>query len=151
MGEVRFYRLAGEGEEGILPILLERVLGRGQRAVVRGQGQEVLERIDRHLWSYRQDSFLPHARAGGPHDADQPILLTQGREAPNGAQVLLLVDGARVDTSEAERFEMIVRLFGHEGIETAREDWRAVTDAGLEAVFWAQENGKWMEKARSGG
>lgn len=151
MGEIRFYRLGEEGVDGTLPLLLERVLARGQRALVRAGMAEALPRLDARLWTYAPGSFLPHGIAGGPHDADQPVLLTTGTGS-NGADVLFLTDGARVDPAEADDFAMIVRLFEDrdgEAVAQAREDWRAVTQAQKEAVFWAREGGKWVEKARS--
>lgn len=151
MGEIRFYRLGEEGVDGMLPLLLERVLARGQRAMVRAGVAEAISRLDERLWTFSDGSFLPHGIAGGPHDADQPVLLTT-EGGSNGADVLFLTDGARVDPSEADGFAMIVRLFEERddhAVELAREDWRAVTAAKKEAVFWAKEDGKWVEKARS--
>jgi DNA polymerase-3 subunit chi len=151
MGEIRFYRLGEEGVDGTLPLLLERVLARGQRALVRVGAEEALPRLDARLWTYAQGSFLPHGIKGGPHDPDQPVLLTTDT-GDNGADVLFLTDGARVNPAEADDFAMIVRLFeerDEEAVAVARQDWRAVTEAQKEAVFWAREDGKWVEKARS--
>jgi DNA polymerase-3 subunit chi len=35
-------------------------------------------------------------------------------------------------------------------LATARDDWRAVRAAGLPAAYWAQERGRWVEKAAAG-
>ena len=43
---------------------------------------------------------------------------------------------------------------GHdeEALTAARAAWTAVKDAGLKAVYWAQnDGGGWMKKAESGG
>ena len=36
-------------------------------------------------------------------------------------------------------------------VEAARARWREVTAAGLAAVYWAQEDARWVRKAASGG
>ena len=51
------------------------------------------EVLDGLLWTYRQDSFLPHGIDGGEADADQPVLLTAGPENSNSANVRFFLDG----------------------------------------------------------
>ncbi|MEO1549569.1 MAG: DNA polymerase III subunit chi [Pseudomonadota bacterium] len=152
MAEVLFYHLTDSPLDTVLPEMLERSLARGWRVVVRGPVAAELNRLDAHLWTYRDDSFLPHGRAGGDHDAAQPVLLTDRAEVPNGAKVLMLVDGARVDPGEVGGFDRVCLIFnGHEepALIAAREDWKAVTGAGLTGVYWAQDGGRWIEKARA--
>ena len=105
------------------------------------------------LWTYRPESFLPHGTAATGHPALQPVYLTLGEENPNGANVLMLVDGARATPAEMAGFERACLIFdgGDErALATARDDWRAVRASGLPAVYWAQERGRWVEKATSG-
>ncbi len=149
--EFLFYHLTDTPLERTLPDLLERSLARGWKVCVRGGHADGLSRIDGLLWSYRDDSFLPHGATGGPHDSDQPILLCTSGNG-NQADVLMLVDGARADPSDAEGFQRICLLFnGYEdqALSDARVDWKSVSDAGLTAVYWAREDGRWIEKARS--
>ncbi|MEL6583828.1 MAG: DNA polymerase III subunit chi [Pseudomonadota bacterium] len=153
MGEIRFYRLEGEGPGAILPTLVERSLARGQRVLITDPDPAAREALSARLWSYNDISFLAHGHAGQGHEADQPVLLSGHSDAPNNAPVHILTGTARVDLGVADHFEMTVRLFdGTDGdvLTQARDDWRAVTAAGKTAVFWAKEGGKWLEKARSG-
>ncbi len=78
----------------VLPNLLERTLQRGWRAVVQVGTPERVEALDALLWTYADDSFLPHGSAKDGHPARQPIYLTNGDDNPNGAAVRFLVDGA---------------------------------------------------------
>ena len=66
MTEVLFYHLQDMSLENVLPSLLEKSLERGWRVVVQSTSQERADALDAHLWTYRDDSFLPHAtwRAG---------------------------------------------------------------------------------------
>lgn len=151
MAEVLFYHLTHRPLEQALPDLLEKTLQRGWRAVVRAGGPERAEALNAHLWTYRDDAFLPH---GGPQDgsvARQPIYLTAGEETPNAPQILFLVDGAEGSVETFARFERVILMFdGHDeqAVAQARSDWKAVSDAGLKAVYWAQdEAGRWVKKA----
>ncbi|MEM9012865.1 MAG: DNA polymerase III subunit chi [Pseudomonadota bacterium] len=152
MGEVLFYHLTQTPLERTLPELLERSVARDWRVVVRSGAAERLAALDTHLWTYREDSFLAHGTAEMGHAAAQPIYLTAGEEVPNAADILMLVDGARLRTEEVESFTRVVLLFdGHdEGIVgAARDDWRAVTASGAMATYWAQEDGRWIKRAES--
>ena len=151
MAEVLFYHLTATPLEQTLPELLERALARGWRVLVRVGSEAGLAALDRSLWTWRDDAFLPHGTAADGHAARQPIYLTLGDENPNRAQVLMLVDGARLLASEAAGFERTCLLFdgGDEAaLAAAREDWRRVREASLPARYWAQEGGRWIEKAR---
>jgi DNA polymerase IIIc chi subunit len=107
--------------------------------------------LDARLWTWRDDAFLPHGTAAMGHAARQPIWLTCGDENPNGAQLLMLVAGARAVPAEAAAFERVCLLFeaaDAEALAAARDDWRAVTAAGLPARYWAQEAGAgWRRRA----
>jgi DNA polymerase-3 subunit chi len=152
VAEVLFYHLTAAPLEATLPGLLEKSLDRGWRALVRCGSQDGVATLDRHLWTYREDSFLPHGTATAGHAADQPVYLTLDVENPNGARVLMLVDGARATVDEIGGFERCCLIFdGNDlrAVETARADWRAVTAAGLAAIYWAQEHGRWVQKAAS--
>ncbi|WP_424931080.1 DNA polymerase III subunit chi [Amaricoccus macauensis] len=150
MAEVLFYHLTATPLERNLPVMLEKSLERGWRVVVRCGSKAGMEALDALLWTYRDDSFLPHGTSAMGHAEGQPVYLTVGQEIPNGADVLMLVDGARASVDEMKRFQRVCLLFdGADAgvVETARNDWRAVTAAGLSAKYWTQEQGAWVQKA----
>ena len=75
MTEVLFYHLQNMSLESVLPPLLEKSLERGWRVVVQSTSQERTDALDAHLWTYRDDSFLPHATWRAGDAQDQPIVL----------------------------------------------------------------------------
>lgn len=155
MPEVRFYHLTEQPLEAALPVMLERCLDRGWRAVVRGTLPERIAALDTRLWTWRDDGFLPHGSTGDPTPARQPVWLTCGADVPNGAVALFLIDGAEAAPDELAAFETVAILFdGHDeaALAQARAQWKAVTGAGLAAVYWAQDgDGRWVRRAQSGG
>ena len=96
-GEVWFYHLERASLEQVLPELLEKTLARGWRALVRTGDAEQRARLDAWLWTFRDESFLPHGIAGEATADRQPILLTGGEENVNGAQALFVLDEAPAD------------------------------------------------------
>jgi DNA polymerase-3 subunit chi len=150
VAEVLFYQLTATPLEASLPDMLERSLARGWRVVLRCGSEAGLAMLDAMLWTYSDAAFLPHGTAATGHAALQPVYLTLGDENPNSANVLMLVDSARAGTGEMAAYERTCLLFdGHDerAVEAARADWRAVKAAGLPAKYWAQEQGRWVQKA----
>ncbi len=149
MSELLFYHLERSTLEAVLPQLLEKTLERGWTAVVRAGSPERVSSIDAHLWTYRDDAFLPHGAQGEGHEDTQPVLLTTGTENPAGANVLFAVDGAGIDG--VETYQRCVLMFDgndSEAVATARVHWKAVKEAGHDATYWQQsEAGRWEKKA----
>ena len=151
MGAAFFYHLTEHPLEVVLPMLLGRCRQQGWRVAVRGRDPARLDWLDEKLWL--GDGFLPHGRAGGPHDADQPILLTDRAEAPNAPACVMSIDGADVGADEVAALERACILFdGHDpaAVEAARNQWRTLTGAGATAQYWAEEGGRWAKKAEAG-
>ncbi|HVY52312.1 MAG TPA: DNA polymerase III subunit chi [Devosia sp.] len=147
MSEILFYHLESQPLERALPLLLEKSLERGWRVVVETSSSERAAALDSLLWTYRDDSFLPHGVIGDPADADQPVLIALGPENPNGAHVRFFVDRAVPSTGEG--YERIVFMFsGHDpdAVTEAREAWKRLRD-GNELTYWQQDgNGRWVKR-----
>lgn len=147
MGEVFFYHLTRAPLEATLPALLTRSLAAGWRVAVRGTSQQRLDWLDAQLWL--GEGFLPHGLAGGPHDADQPVLLTLGQTSANAANCLMLIDGAPFDAAELPPLVRASVLFDGgdaAALTVARQQWKQVCDTGLAAHYWSDESGSWQKK-----
>ena len=145
--QVDFYHLSAAPLARVLPQIAEKVVaGGGRLLIVTGEAEQAAA-IDRLLWSYRPDSFLPHGRAGTASDALQPVLIAAEVDPANGARHVALVDGAWRD--EALDFERAFHVFEEEQIEPARAAWRALgAHAGIERRYWKQnEAGRWEQAA----
>lgn len=150
MTEVLFYHLQGQKLERVLPMLLERSLERGWRVAVQAGSEERIEALDAHLWTYSDDSFLPHGTAGEPEAAQQPVLLGTGGSNPNGANVRFLIDGAALP-ADAESYDRIVLVFDgddEDAVAAARAQWAEAKAHGFEATYWQPDDtGRWVKKA----
>jgi DNA polymerase-3 subunit chi len=150
MTEVLFYHLQQQPLERVLPALLEKSLARGWRVVVQASSEERVEALDSHLWTYREDSFLPHGTWREADAAEQPVLLTAQEHNPNGASVRFLVDGAPVP-DDAASYQRLVLVFDGEdpeAVAAARERWSAAKASGFDVTYWqSDEHGRWQRKA----
>jgi DNA polymerase-3 subunit chi len=150
MTEIVFYHLQRQSIEQVLPILLERSLDRGWRTVVQGTSEERVDALDAHLWTFRDDSFLPHGTWREAEAPEQPIVLTIHDHNPKAAAARFLVDGAPVP-ADASGYERIVVLFDGEdpdAVAQARARWSEGKAQGFEVTYWqTDERGRWQKMA----
>lgn len=153
MTELFFYHLEQHKLERVLPLLLAKTLERGWKAVVECASQERADALDAHLWTYADDSFLPHGLAASPDAERQPVLITTDDSNANKAEVRFFVDGARpangAEDGLASAYQRLVYLFdGRDPAATqaARTDWKALRDV-HDVTYWKQDaNGRWEKQ-----
>jgi DNA polymerase-3 subunit chi len=143
-----FYHLEGQGPQNALPPLLEKVLQRGWRAMVRSTDAAALMALDKHLWTHRPDSFLPHGLSTEPRAETQPILLTQSADNENNAQIIILLHGAEMPALDG--VERCITMFDgadQNALTQARERWKAARAEEATASYWRQDaGGRWSKQ-----
>lgn len=150
VAEILFYHLQGQPVERVLPVLLEKSLERGWRVVVHTSSEDRVDALDAHLWTFREDSFLPHGTFREPTAAHQRVLLTIRDDNPNAATVRFLLDRAPMPEDVAP-YERVVLLFdGGDGdaVAEARACWQAARARGFAVTYWqADDSGRWQRRA----
>lgn len=156
MPEVWFYHLVRQTLDRALPALLEKAAARGLRIVVQVGAAERAEALNAALWTYSEDSFLPHGTARDGDAELQPVYLTAGDENPNGATMRIFAEGARASdaaarAAAAQEYDRLILMFDgndEDAVADARAQWRSLKDAGFALSYWQQnENGGWEKKA----
>ena len=149
MTEILFYHLKTHPLERALPRLLEKTLQRDKRAVVLVGTPQRVEHLVTALWTYRQDSWLPHGSAKDGCADKQPIWLTGTEENPNDAAFIFLTDQARIENPDG--YERVIVMFDDRdraAVGAAREDWKRFREAGRTLSYWQQTPaGGWEKKA----
>lgn len=153
MAELLFYHLERRGLEEVLPKLVEMACARGWKALIRCESADRAADLDRLLWTYDDQSFLPHGMDSEPEAARQPVLISAAEGKPGGADILFLVGGASgPDWSDpaTSAFTRIVLVFdGRDpsAVARAREDWKLAKQAGLDLTYWKESaGGKWEKQ-----
>jgi DNA polymerase III subunit chi len=147
MTEIGFYHLDKTPLERALPKLLERGLGAGFRILVVAGSAERVDHLDAALWTYDDASFLPHGSRRDGEAARQPVWLTAGDDNPNGADMLVLADGAA--SARLDEFRRCLDLFDgrdEAALAAARERWRLAKAAGHTLTYWQQTATGWTKK-----
>lgn len=151
MTQIGFYHLMKLPLEQALPRLLEKAVAAGHKVVVMAGSEARVEHLNATLWTWSEESWLPHGAAADGEAELQPIWLTQAEENPNGAKVLVICDGAAPGTVEG--WERCLDLFDGndpDAVQAARERWKTWKAAGHQLVYYQQSaSGGWEEKARS--
>jgi DNA polymerase-3 subunit chi len=147
--EIYFYHLERQSLSDALPKLLERSLERGWRAAVQAASEERVEALNSLLWTYREESFLPHGTARDGRAEEHPIYLTAGEDNPNAAQIRFLVDGATLaDVSAYVRVAYVFDGRDAIAVANARAAWQEAKERGDSVSYWQQDaDGRWQQKA----
>lgn len=145
--QVDFYHLTRVPLERALPSICAKVLADGGRLLIVAADEGLRASLDRLLWTYAPDSFLPHAQLGAGDDEAQPILLAPDVNAANRARNIALADGEWRD--DALDFERAFFFFDEARIKPARAAWKALGDReGLDRRYWKQNDaGRWEQAA----
>ena len=148
--EVWFYQLQRRRLEQVLPNLVERVRQRGWRAAIQLATEERLAAVDDLLWSYAEDSFLPHGAAKDGDPELQPVWLTLGNDNSNGAQTRFLLEGVQAAPFLDQGYERLIVLFDgrdESALDSARIQWKALRALDASLAYWAEtEEGGWRKQ-----
>ena len=139
-----FYLLAKDPVEKALPAIARAAKKAGEGMLVVSGDPAQLAAIDKALWEEFPEEFLAHGHADKPHAARQPVLLSSGCAAENGAKFVAFADGTWRD--EAFGFERAFLFFDERTKDAARGTWRLLGERDdVERRFWKQEGGRWVE------
>ena len=149
MTEILFYHMERKTLEQVLPQLVAKCVERDWPTLIVANSQERVDSLDSLLWTYSDQTFLPHGKSGDGNDASQPVLLSTTDTRSNESEVCFLVDGA--ETEKLSEFNRVVHLLDgrrEESVEAARGVWKKLDRDAHEVTYWQQdEAGRWVKKA----
>ena len=144
MATVDFYHLTRDPVERAVPAIAMRILKEGGRLLVVAGDRRRLQAVSDALWDAGPESYLAHDFDDQPLPEAQPVLLSTGTAALNGARFVALADG--LWREEALGFDRAFYFFDDETIDGARAAWRALSKADdVTPRFWKQEDGRWRQ------
>jgi DNA polymerase-3 subunit chi len=150
MTETLFYHLERRSLDEVLPGLVEKSRQRGWKALIRADTADRADAIDTLLWTYDDQSFLPHAQLGDGEPARQPVLITVEEGNPNSAEIVFYVGGAAPgDWAGLGGLSRIVMLFDgrdEAALASARAAWKDAKGAGHDVTYWKENPSGKFEK-----
>ena len=150
MTDISFYQVMNATPASVdatLPALLNKALQSGKNVVVKCPSVERMERLDEALWTFKEDSFLPHGTQADKFAEKQPIYLTTEDENPNGAEILVVISGAT--SADFSSYERVMDMFEASDIQkqNARKRWKDLKSKGYPLAYFAHKDGKWSKEA----
>lgn len=150
MSRVDFYHLQNQSLENVLSKLLEKAYETGKKIKIKIGNEERIEFINSLLWTYDDQSFIPHGSKKDGFAELQPIWLSASDDNPNNAEMLFLVDGAKVSLELVNGFERVFNIFdgnSEAAVAEARSFWKELKTSDAEIFYWQQdEAGRWKQK-----
>lgn len=134
MTRVDFYVLGdtrGDGQEAFACRIAEKAHRQGLRVYVYADSEPAARDLDQLLWTFRQDSFVPHQVLGDKGLGPVSVCIGYGDQAWTEADVLVNLDaGVPVFFSQYSRVIEIVPAQDGAAREAARAHFRYYRDRG---------------------
>lgn len=149
--EIRFYHLLRSTLEQALPLIVTKAFEKGHRLLIKTNDAKEAAVLDKLLWTFDEQSFLPHGSEKTARNAeDQPIWITDKEENPNNADVLIVTSGETLEMSKD--FALCCDLFDgakDDLLQAARERWKYWRDKDAFDISYFQQtdSGGWEKKA----
>ncbi|QIK38212.1 DNA polymerase III subunit chi [Caldichromatium japonicum] len=137
MPQVEFYSLepGSRGDRFLMACqIVERLYEAGKRILILCPDRDEARHLDRLLWTFKQESFIPHGLVGAVDASLTPIMISLDGLPSEGYPSLLNL--GRDLPSGWERFEQIIDLvdLDPEVREAGRARYRAYRQGGYEPI-----------------
>ena len=150
MTQIIFYSTAPLQVEKTLFALLEKSLEKGNKSLLLFKDKEKCLSINEQLWTYKQNSFLPHISEDDQiyDNIDVPVYLSTKNENPFKAELLFSIDGFLPDNIDHfERVIIIIDVNDKLLNEKYKNYYLDINKNFEDIVFYkSDDNGKWIEK-----
>ena len=150
MTQIIFYSTAPLQVEKTLFALLEKSLEKGNKSLLLFKDKEKCLSINEQLWTYKQNSFLPHISEDDQiyDNIDVPVYLSTKNENPFKAELLFSIDGFLPDNIDHfERVIIIIDVNDELLNEKYKNYYLDIYKNFEDIVFYkSDDNGKWIEK-----
>ena len=148
MSEVYFYHLTHTRLEVALPKILERALSAEWSVELRIGMERDEETISDAIWKGPDESFLPNCLEDSDKLQDHPIVLSKS-SLSEVRDCLIVIDQVNLKENEVIKFKRVCLLFDAKNeveLTNARKTWKSLSNAGVNTVYWAEDQGKWKRK-----
>ncbi len=107
---VEFFNLDKVGVQPVAALLHLCAKHIKRKVLLLCEDQRQAAHLDKVLWSYDPESFLPHGLATEDDAAHEPVLLGTDLKNPNNAKVLILAYNPPAGWLPPKGFELVVEL-----------------------------------------
>ena len=142
--EFAIYQSISGNLAGAAVKLLEKIFLSGSRAVFFSPITERVDIINKTLWTYSTNAFIPHGDKRMGFEDQQPIYFTDVFKNPNNASILVLVDTFDLTNKEYKNFEKIMLIFEDiSKVDEIEKIYSSLKDNGKNVNYWKQSPKGW--------
>ena len=123
------------GKDKTLALLTEKLYNMGEKILILTSSRERGEALDDYLWTFKQQSFIPHIFSEEVTQ-DEPVVLTIREQNLNGASVLILDSPSSFDF--IENFTWIFDFVERENetsLKQSRKRFKEYKERGLQVEY----------------
>ncbi len=140
MQQVLFVELSIDKKNHYICDIIEKLYLQGKRIHVFVKERSKALQLNRDLWVWKPDSFIPHItffenNENGQH-FEEPVVITT-RSVPEASDVLILHDP--VNLEEARRYPLVIdfaEVYNDQKLNASRQRFKAFRDSGwFEVAF----------------
>ncbi|MDR0753348.1 MAG: DNA polymerase III subunit chi [Holosporaceae bacterium] len=139
--EISLYHVMTGGLIPAIIRLLEKIYLAKQRCVFFSPLEERIASVDKMLWTFSTNAFIPHGDKNLGFCHRQPIYLTDKFENPNNAQVAVIVD--TLDYKDYDNFEKVFIIFEEEEQGRGALLYSDLRNNEKNVIYWKQSTRGW--------
>ena len=141
--EINIYQVFEGNLASSVVRLLEKVYSSGKRCIFYSPIEDRVKTIDKILWTFSTNAFIPHGDKTVGSAEQQPIYFTDRIENPNNADILLIMDTFEYQNFSGN-FEKIMFVFEDSAhIKVAEELYQVLKKSSENVNYWKQSKIGW--------
>lgn len=112
--------------------LADKAYQQGNRILIQTENAEESRVVDDMLWTFNDDSFLPHGLDDESATSEQPIVITHGNSQHENFQTMINLSS--ITPVDATKFDRIAEIVNQEAErkQTGRKHYKVYKDQGYE-------------------
>ena len=146
MKEIFFYNITSRDFFKDSAILIEKLFKQGIKVLILCPDDEVTSFFDDFLWSFKEESFIPHTVLDRDSSQLETIIISKKQLSMESFKTLIVLKGSIVNTDYCNRFEKTYYFFDDNNDDEkklARTLWRQSVKLGTKCKYWKVEKNKW--------
>lgn len=141
--ELNFYHVMSGNLVPSVAKLLEKVYDSGKKSVFFSPLEDRVKIVDKTLWTFSKNAFIPHGDKSLGFSELQSVYLTSEIENPNKATVLVMTDDFDYK-SWNQNFERVICIFeDDDSAEIAQSMFSDLKNQGKNVKYWKQSQKGW--------
>lgn len=141
--ELNFYHVMSGNLVPSVAKLLEKVYDSGKKSVFFSPLEDRVKIVDKTLWTFSKNAFIPHGDKSLGFSELQSVYLTSEIENPNKATVLVMTDDFDYK-SWNQNFERVICIFeDDDSAEIAQSMFSDLKNQGENVKYWKQSRNGW--------